>query len=166
MTYPTFNQALQGILTTFLLLFLGSACQKDDEPITPENDPITVDTELQSYFNSFIAEGAKRGVSVDLSEIYGLIEEIDEENVAGQCSYSSAHPNRIIIDKSYWERASIAYRELVVFHELGHCSLMRDHRDDSSPNGICQSIMNSGLSDCRLLYNDQNREAYLDELFD
>lgn len=165
MTYPPFRVILKGIPKLFLLLLIISGCQKDDDPIEVQTTEITVEEELQSFFDAFISEGAKRGVVVDLTEVQGFIREIDEDNVAGQCSYSSAHPNRVVIDESYWNRTNFFGREMVVFHELGHCALARGHRDDSTPNGICQSIMNSGLSDCRLLYNVQNRDAYLDELF-
>ncbi len=58
------------------------------------------------------------------------------------------------------------FREFVVFHELGHCDLGRDHRDEAFDNGVCVSIMRSGLGDCRDYYHPRTREGYLDELFD
>jgi len=53
---------------------------------------------------------------------------------------------------------------LLVFHELGHCSLNLGHQEDKV-GGICQSIMRSGLGGCVDNYNATNRSDYLDDLF-
>jgi len=56
-------------------------------------------------------------------------------------------------------------KEYLVFHELGHCILGRSHSNDILENGDCKSIMQSGTSNCKGNYNDENREMLLDELF-
>ncbi len=144
------------------------ACQPENSFVAEETtDFDDVDNGLQSYFNSFENEARMRGQEIDLSE-YNLtasIEEIHEDGVAGTCSFGSNIPNTIVIDRQFWINSSPNRREMVVFHELGHCVLGQGHRDDQNQNGICLSIMNSGLAGCSVAYNSQNKDYYLDELF-
>ena len=42
---------------------------------------------------------------------------------------------------------------------------MRGHLESSFNNGVCTSIMHSGLTNCNVAYNTNNRTYYLDELF-
>jgi len=65
----------------------------------------------------------------------------------------------------FWETASFAEKEYVVFHELGHCALNRRHLDTKNADGTCLSMMQSGNGSCKMNYNAQNRSKYLDELF-
>jgi len=164
---------------SFRLLLLASfatfifSCQKDNANATPAEVNLSdkqypgVDPVLWPYFRAFEGEGASRGLNIDLKsiEITGVIEELEEEGVAGQCSYASHRPNHIVIDRQFWMNSSDLYKEFVVFHEIGHCFLLRDHREDQYTNGTCVSIMRSGLGDCRDNYNPSNRAFYLDELF-
>ncbi len=144
-----------------------TACQV--EKVQPEitNHFPNIDTRLTSYFERFVEEGASRGVEIDwaLTPVHGTIGAIDETRVLGQCQFNSLYPNRITIDESFWKNASNTFREFVVFHELGHCVLLRDHKEDQNSEGICLSIMRSGKGTCRDAYNSFTRKYYLDELF-
>ncbi|MEM9921916.1 MAG: hypothetical protein AAF990_27675 [Bacteroidota bacterium] len=158
------------LLSAILLL---SACQKDSstapaEPETPQQKVYTnVDTRLWSYFDRFEEEARSRGVAVDLASrgITGGISDLEGEHVAGQCNYNFRTPNHITVDQEFWDRSSDRFKEFIIFHELGHCYLFRDHREDSHANGRCVSLMRSGLGNCWDAYNNLNREAYIDELF-
>lgn len=160
------------------ILFLAASCTADFT-FTPVEEPgeevpvfnnsyPNVDEALWVYFQRFEEEGRARGIDVDLvaERITGAIEALGEEDVAGQCTYASHAPNHVTIDLSFWNRASDWLREFVVFHELGHCELGRDHREAVFANGTCRSIMRSGLEDCRDNYTTATRNSYLDELFD
>lgn len=147
---------------TFLFI---SSCEKED---TSPTDNLYIAPELQPYFDLFEAEAALRDQEYNLEEenLEGYLLRISEDDVIGTCSFNTDRPRRVTIDVLFWRRASDFEREMVVFHELGHCILGRDHIDDSNPDGTCVSIMHSGLGNCRLQYNTTNKEAYLDELFD
>lgn len=142
----------------------------------PNTDPLEdslaiqaeVDSELESYYSLFEAEAADRGLFIDLAdyELESRIVEIEEEGVAGTCQLHSQENNIVTIDLEFWKNASPALKELVVFHELGHCVLYQHHREGENNQGACLSIMNSGTSGCRVLYTDENRDYYLDELFE
>ncbi len=162
-----------------IVFFLGS-CQIDDsisDIVIPDEEEeeeeviapyLGVDEALWVYFDRFEKEGIERGLEIDLrqAEVTGVIEELEEDGVAGQCTYGSHRSNHVIVDKAFWDNASDLLREFVIFHELGHCDLARDHREAYNPDGTCQSIMASGAGDCRDNYRTFTRSSYLDELFD
>ncbi len=161
-------------LLFFPVLCLLIACQK--EPLITLVDGTEdfqrsyngVDRDLWIHFQSFENEGAKRDIIIDLTDadITGVIEQINEDQVIGQCNYYAHRPNHVTIDQSFWNQASTIYREYVVFHELGHCYLGRPHNEAAFSNGICRSIMNSGTGACTSRYEMKTRNDYLNELFD
>jgi len=151
-----------------LILCIGLSLAACKEPETKKvyNN---VDERLHSYFQTFEEEAKARGFEIDLNEaiITAHISSINGDNVAGQCSRPNVLTNDIVIDESFLlGNASSLLKELVVFHELGHCFLQREHREDAYPTGTCISIMRSGLEDCRDNYTSGFRSIYLDELFD
>ena len=153
--------------TSFILLF--TSCQKENIEIAPETivQFANVDPELWPYYLAFENEAHKRGFEYDLNalKISGEILEIHEDNVAGSCKFGSHINNEVTIDRGFWNRSSNTYKEFVVFHELGHCVLLRGHDESSDNQGRCLSIMRSGLTNCRDSYSTQTRDEFIDELF-
>lgn len=147
-----------NFISTTLLIFLSSCKQEQ---------PLTLHHELAPYFEAFAEEGALRGITVnyDSAQIEGIIKDIETTKVTGQCEHNSLEPERVIIDQVYWNQANDLEKEFVVFHELGHCFLGRNHLDTQNSNGTCKSMMHSGQSNCRNAYSVNTREDYLDELF-
>jgi len=135
----------------------------EEKSVTYQSFP----SELWSSLETFEKEASIRGLTIDLNsmDVYGVIEEIEQQHVAGSCQYSSNQPNKITIDKEFWDQASSLGKEFVMFHELGHCILSRGHRESADANGQCISIMQSGLGSCILAYGSATRSKYLDELF-
>jgi len=157
-----------ALLLIASFLFLLNSCTDDIFQSSTDTTPqfVDVDERLWSYYKSFEEEGRKRGFNYDLNalEITGSIESIAEQGVAGTCQYGS-HIHDVTIDLEFWNSSSERLREFVVFHELGHCVLSRGHSELQFNNGICRSIMRSGLENCRDAYTQENRNYYLDELF-
>ena len=141
------------------LILLGFACEEEEQ--------IFVSQELIPYFESFSTEAAERGKQFDweAARIEGYINDIPERDVAGKCEFNSIDPDKIFIDFNFWRNANHLEKEFVVFHELGHCFLEREHLDSKNENGTCASMMQSGLTDCRNNYNNATRTEYLNELF-
>ena len=180
MSYLMRNSSQTSLLIAGLFLLALTACQKDfaepiqEQPIVeagPKSYP-GVDRALWPFFERFEIEAAAQNLDIDLiqTETTGVIEEIDEENVAGLCSYSSNRlghivENHVTIDLEFWNRFSDNVKEMIVFHELGHCVLGQDHREGQFTNGQCTSIMRSGTLPCRDAYNAANKDYYLGELF-
>jgi len=162
------NSILKSIFLLCIILCI-TACNRDDDDIVPMGKSYPgVEATLWPYFEQFEIEAEKRGFEVDLIErgIRGKVEDIEGENVGGLCNYHPDHANEVVIDATVWYGTSELIKELVLFHELGHCYLKRDHRDDAYVNGYCKSLMRSGLSGCNDHYITGTRRQYLDELFD
>ena len=169
---------LQLLYRGFFVCLVASAaasCEKNDDDVVPDPQPPVgvrvypeADEELWPYFTRFEDEAVERGVTVDLSarQVRARILEIPENGVAGDCQFDEDEPNRLRIDRSTWDDVSENLREYIVFHELGHCVLIRKHREDADVHGTCLSIMASGTGDCNDVFNASTREKLLDELFD
>ncbi|GLR15866.1 hypothetical protein [Portibacter lacus] len=151
--------------SAFYVLIHFASCNKDLGFF--EKEYPGVESELWEYYEEFEFQAEKRGLTLDLSnlKVNGEISEIEEPGVAGSCQYGSAINNHITIDKTFWDRSSNLNKEFVVFHELGHCVLFRGHDESQNSNGLCLSIMRSGIGTCIDAYSDANRESYLNELF-
>ena len=126
-----------------------------------------VDNEVLPFFEIFELEGLERGINVDLDTegIGATIDFIRDNSTVGQCQTSDQGNRRIFIDQAFWEGYSFSEKEFIIFHELGHCFLKREHDNSIKGNNVCSSIMQSGVSGCRNQYNETTREEYLDELF-
>lgn len=136
------------------------SCSKD------ENNPFpNAEEELHYYFENFINEAAERGITIDLSDIDGRISPISTPGLIGLCQFNEERNNQISIDQNSWDEGDTLFREYVVFHELGHCKLFREHLDATDPDGFCFSLMASGTASCNTNYTLDTRENYIDELF-
>lgn len=149
---------MKYILFTFCVLAFCTNCAKE---------PNTIALELQSYFDSFEAEAEKYNYQIDLStlDLDAYISNIEIRGTLGQCKSYSDGSKKVVIDAPYWDSATELEREYLVFHELGHCALNRDHNDGQDGEGNCLSIMQSGDNACTSSYNYSNRERLLAELF-
>jgi hypothetical protein len=153
-------KTLIQILLCSVVIF---SCSEDEELSSVSY----IDDALIPFFESFEAEAEERGLVIEIGNHVSSarIEPIEDIGVAGICSFSDFTPNQIRIDKEIWDQSSPSFREYVVFHELGHCVLDREHLDDTLPGGICKSLMNSNTSPCYTQYNAGLRTAFIDELF-
>jgi len=146
-------------------LFIFTSCKDSKE--------YRVDSSFADYLQRFETEGASRGRTFDL-QANGLIIEFAnlKDNTAGLTHYEK--PIRIEIDKTYWDDISKSagadlMKEDLIFHELGHGLLKRDHLNTSLENGDWKSIMCGGDKvdnrSWNINYRGMRRKYYLDELF-
>lgn len=145
-------------LTLVLYLFFIS-CNKDDSQV--------IESELQAHFTNFESEANAHGLDIDISAIgvNGYIQNIETRGTLGQCKSYSDGSQQVIVDEQYWNRISDNEREYLVFHELGHCILEKEHNDEQDENGNCISIMQSGNNGCKSVYNTEYKAQLLNELF-
>ncbi|MEM1327498.1 MAG: hypothetical protein AAGI23_16170 [Bacteroidota bacterium] len=152
-----------------LLSFFLLACE--EEFFTPQ---VNVDPEFQPYLDTYIAEATKRRVEVPIEE-KGLTLVFDDtpSGANGVCygvreGITSEH--RIHISQSNWKDMSEAYREFLIFHEMGHCYEYRRHTSDTLSNRDWKSMMRGrspiGFGYRSINYTGTRREYYVDELFD
>lgn len=153
------------VLCSLLTLVLSCAKDSDFTALGANN----IDPLLLPFFDEFIEQASLR--NIDLSDAtyavtatFGALTAEDGQRILGMCS-ARAGDHTITLDKTYWSRTTPLLREFLVFHELGHCVLGREHLDTQHSNGVCTSIMHSGKTGCRNAYSTSTRSAYLDELF-
>jgi len=145
----------------FLLPLLLGSCQKETIPT-----PGQVDAALASYLEDFITEGEARGYQPVIDPgILDIRFDTLTGSVTGQCLTYSDGRRAIKVGTSFWANASAFDKEFLVFHELGHCLLDREHLDTQRADGTCLSVMHSGQGGCRNVYGASTRTRYLDELF-
>lgn len=143
-----------------IAILFATSCSEEE----PE---IAIEPALQGIFDVFVDEAAARGVLVDFESI-GLtarLQTIGQPRVEGFCRGLEEGGREIVIDRNFWTQALPIRQELLVFHELGHCVLGRDHFDEIDANGNCVSIMNTFIDNCEDSFLSTTRTQYLDELF-
>lgn len=126
-----------------------------------------VEPEFQPYLEAFEKEC---GCIVDYVPI--SFDEINPEH-AGECqNYTTVIEDyqEIFIQQSWWNLYTTpAIREMLIFHELGHCALLRDHNEDmfeiETGELVPESIMYSTIPSIPTDYYLAHRATYIDELF-
>ena len=71
--------------------------------------------------------------------------------ILGQCHTLYGQPMHIELNKKGWGWLSPEQRKLLIFHEMGHCSLGLDHRDNKFRNGCPVYLMNSFMPSNRCI---------------
>jgi hypothetical protein len=116
---------------------------------------------FEHYVNLFQEQAADLGQTIEVSDLVIRFKHIpieDKKVVLGICWRGGNHVPTIDIDPEHWKGMSMVERELLMFHEMGHCLLRRDHVEDYT------SIMNPYLIRTDEFIKDENR--LLAELFD
>ena len=145
-------------IITYILIVLILGCQKESVP-----------TEFQKYVDTFVSEAQKRGVNIDLNKYKIKIQFSSSPNVSECSRYGTERT--ISISQQNWERLDDLGKELLLFHELGHCQLSLDHTNCQLPDGSSKSMMcgiNGHCSEanyCFTIYGGMKRDYYLDQLF-
>jgi hypothetical protein len=126
---------------SFILLLL--ACQ---EPVV-EQPPTeySIDKAFTKYVEKFFQEAQAAGVSIEKTNLivaFGTT----ENKACGQCNYTASKPKiqrKVIIntDLRCWANLIETQKETLIFHELGHCLLKRQHRNEVFTDGSPKSIM-------------------------
>lgn len=112
-----------------------------------------VDAELKPYFNRFVDFSKQCGYNINTSEIKV---EFFDDTVQYRVALCYRNVQLVQVDRKSFGQYSTE-REQIIFHELGHCLLDKDH-DDKDWN-----IMNTEgfLDDYK-----QNYDMYIRKLFD
>lgn len=99
--------------------------------------------------------------------VLGEFRDLDDPEVAGYCWSFANGDRKIEADSAWWATASPLAREALVFHELGHCVLGREHRDSQVQREglvIPVSLMSPYILD-EFIYS-RFYSYYIQELFD
>ena len=163
---------INGISVNYRISLFGTACFSVLTLCCQEKElRYSAPPEIDPYVQRFQEEALQRGVHVDLHE-EGLVINFEtlSQGKAGRCKPND-FPKQVTIDPSQWKKLDDPQREVLVFHELGHYILNRDHNNHTLPFGECASLMDEndeegGFICSNNYYTSQWRQYYLDELFD
>ncbi|MFM9908199.1 MAG: hypothetical protein ACKVOW_02555 [Chitinophagaceae bacterium] len=156
-----------------IVFFIGCKKETKFSPVydVPEN--------FQIYVKNFLQEASSRGYQYTIDN---LIVKYDSSLAAATCGKvnvisSENNVQKIISLNPFlgcWENPQEL--EALIFHELGHCFLGREHDESKMPKGYPKSIMVakdiSLYSPCVYTFGDSScdkrnrRSYYIDELFD
>lgn len=127
------------------------------------NNTVDVPAEFQVFVQNWQYEATKHahsGQIWDLIVQFGPMEDPDE---AAYCQLGQESTPTIVIDEVYWHSIDYYAKELLMFHELGHCLLEYNHINTLDANGMPNSIMNWQLFSSS--YYETYRELYLQNYF-
>ncbi|MFK7846773.1 MAG: hypothetical protein AB8G77_15840 [Rhodothermales bacterium] len=161
----------KGLWYSVFLLMAGCSVFEKDEP---ERDFMA---EIMEHAATFQQEAAVRGVSVDSMMALIQFKVADEVIYEGRslCGFAPWYDDpetgeptiTIVTSGTCWVDRSEQDNEALVFHELGHMVLDRNHRDELLPNNSRSSIMvGSNLAGLYVGNVLSRRSYYIDELFD
>lgn len=152
------------------LLFFALGCKKKNDFV------YQVPQEFESYVQKFIAEASTRGRTIVINN---LIIQYDNSGSFPYCAASNVVTSRNDVQKIITVNGHVCWQnstqlETLIFHELGHCILGREHDMSFLPHGDPKSIMYTGdltmYSPCVYAVSDScnkfyRRGYYIDELF-
>jgi hypothetical protein len=129
--------------------------------------------EFKPYLSKFLEDGKTYGKTFNVSRMSIVFNNsLNGTNILGQCSNDFAHPEnggKVEINRSFWNAATVdaSDRENLIYHELGHCLLLRDHDDKTvfTTDGfnIYRSLMASSYSNGGNFIN--NYTTFITELY-
>jgi hypothetical protein len=148
----------------FLIVIFLLGCKHTD--VQPNN----IDPAFQSFYDKFVIEGKKRGFIEPKGVTIKFGDTKSNGKIYGGLTFYET--NSIAINQTNWDYSPELYHELLLFHELGHLILKRNHFNAQLPDGEAASLMasdddistNQGYSDP--IYQSFRQKYYIDELFD
>ena len=115
--------------------------------------------EFTDYVNMFERDALVYGHDIQITDLIIEFGEPENPMAVGVCITRDDATPIIQIRQSYWESTTETYRQILMYHELGHCVLNRGHIEPT----LYLSIMNPHIMHSSLF--DVNRSKYIDELF-
>lgn len=94
---------------------------------------------------------------------FQVYQTVIDPQYGGICYGMGTSAQVVIINSTYWDSLTDAAKEQLMFHELGHCALNRQHREDINSDGSPVSIMYHQMFGWMPQYL-QNRQLYINEL--
>ena len=155
----------RNYLYLLLLFVFFTNCGKDKNKL--------VDKDLAVYVDRFFAEADLREMDVSDDNLEVVFKDLTDEGICGlgHFRYEGTDLRKVEITPSFfcWGFHDDLARENLVFHELGHAILRRNHVNNSLPNGQPAQMMCDGNTCNVFSYYDQytlgKRAYYIDKLF-
>jgi hypothetical protein len=115
------------------------------------------------YVQSFVNDSMKNGQAVEVNDLIVRFGPMRTKFERANCSITEGQTPVITVNETTWNQITEPDRESMMYHELGHCILLREHRADVDVQGVPVSMMNPyALS--TYVY-ESRRNGYVKELF-
>lgn len=129
-------------------------------------NPPFVEPRFKSYYQDFSELAQKHHCTVYNKLLLVTFDGEDTfakvgPNVVGVC-YWSGEWRYVAIKKSYWDAASSFQRTVLIYHELGHCLLNREHNSTLLEGKCPSSFMHPSIVDVGC---EGFNQVYINELF-
>ncbi|CBW25981.1 hypothetical protein BMS_1100 [Halobacteriovorax marinus SJ] len=161
------------VITLFSLVLLMTSCgvkknSKHAQYLEGTKQYAVSASVFDSYIKKFEEEAAKNlgEENFKVGDIPINFGDTTNEEYDGVCNTYSDGTKEIFIKKSWWQSTDSRQKEIMIFHELGHCRLGRDHDTEKRAKGTHTyklSIMNPVIPSSADYVSQKN--AYLTELF-
>lgn len=162
------------ILTLMFGCMWCSGCEDETMKVEEELEvrPAYVAPELEVYLEEFIDLADTYNVPLDLDGFVLMLGTVSRLDNGGSCDGANGV---VVIDREVYDLLLRAcYRgtgrfedwrlKVLIFHQLGHCLLGRDHRNDIGDDGFPVSIMHEHAIPI-LAERDLLESLYFEELF-
>ena len=154
------------ILTLLLALSCISCTSVTQQSVTIEQYRYNyLDSQFNPIIKSFIYEARLRGHLVDLTNVsmtFGNIRVKKSDRTVGYCARDPMGGMVIKINISTWDDLGPYQKEELVFHEMAHCLIGREHCRKVDKVGPISIMFPQVLSEA---YYKEHREELVDELF-
>ncbi len=150
---------MKARIVALMILLVLSGCGKID------GSAHRVDEEFKDAVAIFGRQALLRGADVSkaTNSINVVFDDFDTDTL-GRCTKTPLGPKTITIDRRFWKTAYKNQRLAVVFHELGHCALGREHVDAVDDQHRPVSLMFPSAAFPGDFF-DEKSDEYFDELF-
>lgn len=150
---------------------MAVGCAKQHEEV------LEIQPEFVSYVERFKADAKANGRDLqinDLKVVWGSTKTAEKPGTnPAICQHGPDKTPTVIIsndeDSTFiWDKAADAFKEAIIYHELGHCVLKRAHNEStwSSEKGtFANSIMYPSLPNIDYYADPDIHQHYMNELF-
>jgi hypothetical protein len=109
---------------------------------------VKIDPAITLYVDEFISVSKylKRPVTLNDIEIgFGVTKTEDEPQRVGYCQWWEDDSHKVVVlDKESWFEYDDEFRLALLFHELGHCVLLRDHEERDNVESFMEPYILNG----------------------
>jgi hypothetical protein len=119
--------------------------------------------QFSPYVQSFVNESSGNGHSLEVNDLIIRFGAMRSKFERANCSITEGQTPVITVNETTWNQINEYDRESMMFHELGHCVLLREHRADVDNSGIPVSMMNPYALNSYVY--EARRNNYVKELF-
>ena len=167
------QDVLRGCISWAFRITLAAICASATmyslSHCAPHRTQVTIDPAVLPYVANFVGEGAKQGHKILLSDLIVQFGTISiGSDARGECVRGTNQTPTITLAPE-WKTYESNLQEQIIYHELGHCVLNREHVTTKwSPSEIetdvPASIMNATELDSNDLYTPYH-DHFMQELF-